>query len=166
MKHWEKRNTSREKRIHLARGRGGSLYTWERESIIFRKREIRFVKLGHRNRGESLLHVFQEKNVLYGLYSGRTERYSHTADFQSKNRSFGTFPKVYACWFEAVQCTEIKGTAGHVFQGSLLKVEAVQQAVQQHWLLVPFSCLLHIFSVNFSVCSSKKSLCKMHLLSL
>ena len=88
--------------------------------------------LGTEIEEKDLLHVFQEKNVLYGLYSGRTERYSRTVDCQSENRSFGTFPKVYACWFEVVQSTEIKGTAGHVFQVSLLKVEAVQQAIQQY----------------------------------
>ena len=133
-----KEKISREKRIHLARGRGGSLYTWERESIIFRKREIRFVKLGHRNRGESLLHVFQEKNVLYGLYRGRTVRYSRTAEVKSEIRTVGTFPKVCTCCFVAEQCTEIEGQFGTSFKIVCWRKRAVQQAVQQHLLLVFF----------------------------
>ena len=128
MKLWEKEKTIQGKRnFQWARGREESIHTWEREKSFSEKERSDLFLLGTEIEEKDLLQVFQEKNVLYGLYSGRTERYSRTADCQSKNRSFGTFPKVYACWFEAVQCTDIKGTAGHVFQESLLKVEAVQQ---------------------------------------
>ena len=126
MKLWEKRIDPREEKF--------SVGTWERREhphvgereVIFREGKIRFIFARHRNRGEGFAARFPREKRTVRFYSGRTERYSRTADCQSENRSFGTFPKVYACWFEAVQCTDIKGTTGHVFQGSLLKVEAVQ----------------------------------------
>ena len=154
MKHWEKRNTSREKRIHLAHGRGGSLYTWERESIIFRKREIRFVKLGHRNWGESLLHVFQEKNVLYGLYRGRTVRYNRTAEVKSEIRTVGTFPKVCTCCFVAKQCTEIEGQFGTVFKIICWRRKVVQQGRTTALIAGIFLLTVALLSVYFSDCSS------------
>ena len=91
-------------------------FTRERERASFSEREIRFVKLGHRNRGESLLHVFQEKNVWYGLYRGRTVRYSRTAEVKSEIRTVGKFPKVCTCCFVAEQCTEIECQFGTVFK--------------------------------------------------
>ena len=76
--------------------------------------------------------------------------YSRTTAFKSETRTFDTFPKVVSTGFWAILCTEIKGTAGHEFQESLLKKEAVQQVVQQHLLLVFFFCLLHTFLCDLS----------------
>ena len=81
-----------------------------------------------------------------GRTEGRIVWYSRTSTFKSEIRTFGTFPKFVSAGFWAVLCTEIKGTAGHEFQESLLKKEAVQQ----HLLLVFFFCLLHTFLCDLS----------------
>ena len=109
----------------------------ERDSIISRVRDQ--IAIAQKSRRRESAQISRSRAVQSG-----------TAAFKSEIRTFGTFPKVVSAGFWAVLCTEIKGTAGHEFQESLLKKEAVQQAVQQHLLLVFFFCLLHTFLCDLS----------------